>query len=356
MAIPGDILQAKESLSAQLLRRTGDGSLVTHHFTHDLAAAVAMAAPATNVHAVGVGHKIVDGNVTDTLAVRIYVAQKLAASLLSVVDLLPTTVNGIPTDVIESPPAFLTASDLVAPAPVTSTTCTDDRKSRQRPLVAGLSTAHFTVTAGTISYFCHSTRAGDDPIKVYVLSNNHVFANVNQAAIGDDLYQPGPADGGTVNDRFARLSRFGNLDLSGTNSNLFDAAIAELLPDINYRARICGIGKVTGVTVAVEGMTVRKHGRTTGYTRGRVADESYDAIVGMDHANPNVIAKFSNQMRIDRIAPYPVFGLGGDSGSLVVSTPKAHAVGLYFAGPADGSYGIANHIASVLTGLEIQFV
>jgi hypothetical protein len=348
MAIPRNVLQAKESLSAQLLSTTQGGSLVIHHFTNDLAVAVAMAAPATNVHAVGVGRKIVAGKVTNTLAVRIYVAQKLAASLLSAADLLPTTVNSVPTDIIESPPAFLAVSDVVAP--VTTVLCTDDRKKRQRPLVAGISTAHFSVTAGTIGYFCRSTRAGDDPTMIYVLSNNHVFANVSQAAIGDDLYQPGPADGGTANERIARLSRFGNLDLSGINSNLFDAAIGELLPGINYRARICGIGKVTGVTQALEGMIVRKHGRTTGYTRGQVSDESYDAIVGMDHANPNVTAKFSNQMRIDRIRPYPAIGLGGDSGSLVVGTPKAQAVGLYFA------YGIANHIANVLTGLEIQLV
>ena len=63
--------------------------------------------------------------------------------------------------------------------------------------------------------------------------------------------------------------------------------------------------------------------------------------VGMDHNDPNIVALFQNQMRIARIAPFPAFGLGGDSGSLVVAKEGLHAVGLYFAGPPAGDYGIA---------------
>jgi hypothetical protein len=234
--------------------------------------------------------------------------------------------------------------------------CTNERFKRQRPIVAGISTAHFSVTAGTLGYFCRSIRENDDPEQVYVLSNNHVFANVNQAQTGDDLYQPGPFDGGTVADRFARLHRFGQIVPGDQASNRIDAAIGELLPDVKFRLRICRIGKIRGTAQAVESMVVRKHGRTTGYTRGEVTDESYDALVGMDHNDPNAVALFVNQMRIERIPPYPAFGLGGDSGSLVVSTPKAEAVGLYFAGPEGGSYGIANHIADVLKELEIELL
>ena len=355
MAIPGDILQAKQALSAQLLRPTAGGAAISRGFTHSLAAAVASASH--NVHAIGVGRKVIDGNITDIPAIRIYVAQKLAATLLSPSALLPTSVNGIPTDVIEAPPAMITVADAVLPAVVrTVVSCTDDRKKRQRPVVAGISTGHFNVTAGTIGYFCRSTRKGDDPNQIYVLSNNHVFANVNQAHPGDDLYQQGRADGGTAAERFARLHRFANIALGGSLSNQVDAAIGELLPDVDYHARICRIGKISGTAQAVEDMTVRKHGRTSGYTRGRVTDESYDALVGMDHSDPSVVAKFTNQMRIERVRPYAAFGLGGDSGSLVVSAPKSKAVGLYFAGPGDGSYGIANHIADVLKALEIELV
>ncbi len=101
---------------------------------------------------------------------------------------------------------------------------------------------------------------------------------------------------------------------------------------------------------------LRKHGRTTGYTEGKVTDESYDALVGMDHNNPNIVALFQDQMRIERMSPFPAIGLVGDSGSLVVAKAELHAVGLYFAGPPAGDYGIANHIQNVLNELEVQLL
>src|SRR5262249_48619170 len=150
-------------------------------------------------------------------------------------------------------------------------------------------------------------------------SNNHVFADVNQGHTGDDLYQAGPADGGTAADAFAALTRFVKIQLGGVTPNRVDAAIGRLRPDVVHQAEGCSIGAVTGTARATEGTQVRKHGRTTGYTEGEVTDESYDALVGMDHEDPDVVALFQGQMRVERTAPHPAIGLGGDSGSLVVS-------------------------------------
>jgi len=345
MAISTDLMEAKQILSARLLNAGLQGNAVAAIFTHSVSAAVSAAS--NNVHAVGVGKKIVEGKVTDTPAVRIYVAQKIDLSLLPKKDQLPETIDGIPTDIIETPPAFFTAT-----LPV----CTTKRKQRQRPMVGGISIAQKDVTAGTIAYFCRSVRAGDDPAKIYVLSNNHVLADVNNAQIGDDIYQPGPLDGGTpVANKAARLHRFVAINLGGV-SNRVDAAIGELLTGVTIRRRMCKIGKITGVGLAEEDMLVRKHGRTTGYTEGIVTDESIDALIGMDHNNPNIVARFTNQMRIERIAPFPAIGLGGDSGSLVVKKATREAVGLYFAGPDSGIYGLANHIGDVINELEIQLL
>lgn len=344
MAISADLMEAKQVLSARLLNPGSPGDAVATVFTHSVSAAVSAAS--NNVHAVGVGKKIVEGKVTDARAVRIYVAQKIDLSLLSKKDRLPEEIDGIPTDIIETPPAFLTPA-----LPV----CTTQRKQRQRPMVAGISVAHKNVTAGTIAYFCRSVKAGDDPNKIYVLSNNHVLADVNNAEIGDDIYQPGPIDGGIpVANKIARLHRFVRINLSGQNR--VDAAIGELLGGVSVTRRMCKIGRITGVGQAEEDMQVRKHGRTTGYTEGVVTDESIDALIGMDHNNPNIVARFTNQMRIERVAPHPAIGLGGDSGSLVVRKATREAVGLYFAGPDSGVYGLANHIADVITELEIQLL
>jgi hypothetical protein len=347
-----EILQAKQVLSTRLLRAGLRGNAISMGYTFSVIDAIASAR--YHVHAVGVGKKIVEGREAETDSVRIYVTQKIAPSLLPPRDRLPETIDGIPTDVIESPPAFLmiaTAdrSDIAVAAQM----CTMNRKSRQRPVVTGISAAHVNVTAGTISCFCRSTHLRDNPSKVYALSNNHVFANLNQSQIGDDLYQPGPADGGILDDHFAKLHRFIPIEIGGDVPNQVDAAIGELLPGVTFQAEVCQIGRINGTKQAVDGMFVCKHGRTTGFTEGIVTDESYDALVGMNHNNPNIVALFENQVRIKSISPYLAFGLGGDSGSLIVNKAASEAVGLYFAGPPSGSYGIANHITDVLEKLEI---
>jgi hypothetical protein len=256
--------------------------------------------------------------------------------------------------VIESSPAFLIGrAPRAKAAAAAKTACTETRMKRQRPLVAGISVAHHDVTAGTLAYFCRSRRPEDGPDRVFILSNNHVLANINKGWSGDSIYQPGPADGGAAADQIGQLTRFKAFDLDG-GPNKIDAAIAELAPDIAWRPELCTIGAIAGVTRGVEDMEVRKHGRTTGYTEGLITDDTYDAVVGMDHNDPTVVGLFQNQLRIETTSTYPAFGLGGDSGSLVVQKSSATAVGLYFAGPPNGRYGIANHIDDVLSGLDID--
>lgn len=367
MPITPTLLEAKQTLSARLLRAGLRGGVVGMRRTFRVDAAVVTTGQ--NVHAVGIGPKVVNGQRTDVTCVRLYVVQKIAPSLLPPRDRLPEEIDGVPTDVIESSPAFLSASrarkrsskktgskKAKTDEELAAQSCTDNRRKRQRPIVAGISAAHRDVTAGTISYFCRSTRHGDDPAKVYVMSNNHVFADVNQAHAGDNLLQPGPADGGISSDHFAELHRFVEIHLGGTNPNRVDAAIGELLPGTDFKLEVCGIGKITGTERAGEGTKVHKHGRTTGYTEGDVSDESYDALVGMDHNNPSIVALFESQMRIERVDPFPSFGLGGDSGSLVVNRSNAKAVGLFFASPPSGSYGVANHIEDVLAELQVELL
>ena len=336
-----------------------------------LTVAAAVASAGQNVHAVGIGQKVTDGKITSSQAIRIYVTQKIALSLLPQRDQLPQTVDGIPTDVIEAPPALAakpsvrrravkaaapSQSAAGASAAAASPACTDQRQARQRPVIAGISTAHHDVTAGTLGYFCRSTRHGDDPSQVCVLSNNHIYSNLNRAVVGDPLYQPGPIDGGVVADHFADFLRTVILQLDGTTPNRVDAALGSLLPNIPFDAQVCSIGKITGTTRATENMGVRKHGRTTGYAEGSVSDELIDALVGMDPNDPSKVGLFQNQMRIVPAAPFSAIGLGGDSGSLVVDKGSSQAVGLYFANPPSGEYGYANHIADVLADLEIQLL
>jgi len=352
-----DLLEAKRALSNRFLAAGAESRVVGMFPT--LSVMAAASAAQQNVHAVGIGRKIVEDKLTEQQCVRLYVIQKMANNLLSLADVLPEAIDGIPTDIIESPPAYIIPTGdqvSVATNAAAAAACSDSRKQRQRPIIGGISTAHFQVTAGTLSCFCRSTATDDDPEKVYALSNNHVYADVNRSHIGDDLYQPGPADGGTANDRFATLHRYVPIQLGGNTPNRVDAAIGEVLPDIEIDREICTIGQLTGIGDAQEGLRVCKHGRTTGYTEGIVFDASIDALVGMDHNDSSLVAKFENQLRINVAAPFSAFGLGGDSGSLVVNQETREVVGLYNAGPSGGGYGLANRIQDVLAEMQIDLL
>jgi len=96
-----------------------------------------------------------------------------------------------------------------------------DPTTRQRPAPLGYSVGHPAITAGSIG-----GRVVDGAGAVYVLSNNHVLANSNDASIGDPALQPGPYDGGTAPaDQIGTLAAFNTIDFSG-GSNTIDAAIA----------------------------------------------------------------------------------------------------------------------------------
>jgi len=355
-----ELRAAKSMLSGQLLQLGLGGHVIAARATVSVASAVQRAG--RNVHAVGIGRKISDGKPDGALCVRVYVVQKLPRSLLVARDVIPAKLDGIDTDIVEAPPPFILGRAPARRRPAIPAAgrgavpaCTDQRKMRQRPVMGGISAGHRDITAGTIGCFCRSTAAGDDPAQVMALSNNHVLANVNAALIGDPLYQPGPLDGGTLTDYFATLHRFVPIKKGGQEKNRVDAAVGSLLPAVAYDRAICSIGAINGTTSATEDLEVVKHGRTTGLTEGRVDDIAYNGLVGMDHDDPTVVALFEEQIRIVSTATSPI-GLSGDSGSLVISKAEKKAVGLYFAGPPNGEYGIANQISDVLQELQVELL
>ena len=75
-----DVLHAKQTLSARLLRAGLRGGVVGMAMALRVTDAIASAGH--NVHAVGVGRKIVEGQPTTQRCVRVYVVQKIAETLL----------------------------------------------------------------------------------------------------------------------------------------------------------------------------------------------------------------------------------------------------------------------------------
>jgi len=315
-----------------------------------------------NVIATGVGYKIVNGKKTDELALICSVATKKAKKFLAESELVPKSIQGIPTDVKSTGAIYA----LLA------------RTDRWRPAPGGVSIGHKDITAGTLG--CLVQKNG----KRYILSNNHVLANSNAAQIGDAILQPGPYDGGSdPADRIATLSEFVPITFDSSNGggstcsiansaaaiantfaallgsssrlkavrpsaaaadNLVDAALAEPTDQSFVSSEIYEIGTIAGVTEGLLNMAVKKSGRTTGLTNGTI--EQIDVTVQVSYGGTNV-ATFTDQLMAGNMSQ------GGDSGSAVLNSQN-QLVGLLFAGSDTST--IINRIQNVFSAFSVTYV
>ena len=271
----------------------------------------------TNIVGVGYGVKTASGATVDgQIAVRVYVRAKMTLTSVPGAEVVPADVNGTPTDVVA-------VGDVKAFSHVWPTSC-------------GVSVGHKSVTAGTLG--CLVEKPGDPT--PYILSNNHILADTNAAAIGDEILQPGPLDGGVLTgDIIAHLSDFERLMLVPAGSapsatpNAYDAAIAKLLDSATVTPDILQIGAVSATAKpSALHQSVRKHGRTTLHTVGVVTDVSAAIRVGYGTR----VADFDDQIAV--IGAGGLFSSGGDSGALVVDAVSLQPVGLLFAGGASTTF------------------
>lgn len=220
--------------------------------------------------------------------------------------------------------------------------------ARYRPAPIGVSTGHYAITAGTIG-----ARVKNSSPQVFALSNNHVYANGNDASIGDAILQPGTYDGGTVaSDQLGTLYAFVPIDFSLSGANLVDAAIAAVPPgDLGNATLGDGYGTPNSLTrTAAVGLAVQKYGRTTSLTRGAVSAINVTVEVCYEVLWVFCIksAYFDDQVSIETAG----FSAGGDSGSLIVTDDAAkNPVALLFAGGDTVTF--ANRIENVLSAFGV---
>jgi hypothetical protein len=237
---------------------------------------------------------------------------------------------------------------------VANETQLDPTARQPRPVPIGVSTGHPNITAGTIG-----CRVKDASGNVYALSNNHVYADCNNASIGDNVLQPGPYDGGVdPADAIGTLYDFVPIVFSRypfppSTPNTIDAAIAlSSTGSLGNATLEHGYGTPSSTTLpansSLVGRTVIKYGRTTGQTIGSV-----DAINGAFWVNygGRKYAYFTGQIVITP----GTFSGGGDSGSRVVAPggdpPVYYPVGLLFAGSSSDT--ICNPIGPVLSAFDV---
>jgi hypothetical protein len=342
-----------------------------------------------NVVGVALGYKFINQEETDEPSIHVLVRNKMPQDLLSKEDLIPKKLGSVKTDVIEVGEVVagplapdidnLTQTGLdMEPEDMESQireeideilseprmrerkrqtraawgrpakeAVPEILKQRVRPAQGGFSIGHYRTTAGTIATACYDAAPFPSvPQQFYLLSNNHVLANTNNARIGDPILQPGPYDGGAYpRDMIGRLSRFIPLRFKTSNSaplNYVDAAIAEV-PFHQCSRELYWIGYLKGTYTAPNvGDVVQKTGRTSDYSTGRV--QSVNATIDVSYGNGRV-ARFARQIITTRMSA------GGDSGSLITSLDEK-AVGLLFAGSP--YITVANNILYVQSMLKIR--
>ncbi|THU36105.1 hypothetical protein FAM09_22235 [Niastella caeni] len=216
--------------------------------------------------------------------------------------------------------------------------------NNHRPPFPGISVGHYQITAGTLGCY-----VSDNKNKVYVLSNNHVLANTNKAYYKDPILQPGKLDGGKkARDVIAELSYL--VELQFVKPNTMDAAIAEVVQEIDPVFLINRKNKISGTTNPQNKMRVEKFGRTTGHTKGKISTRNLDLKVDFDGKEID----FQDQFEVTGNKG-KMFCDGGDSGSLIFESGTLKAVGLLFAGSDDGTT-FATPINEVLTEFSVKIL
>jgi hypothetical protein len=244
-----------------------------------------------------------------------------------------------------------------------------NRVEQTRPVKLGTSGGN--INDSSAQYCCSGTLGSlmtNGPVQ-FILTNNHVGALTNLGTRGkpgkpgDAWIQPGlidqtPACAPDVKDTVANLSDFVPIKFVSGSSNLVDAAIGQVVPDtVDSSGFILGIGTISSSTVAPSvGMKVKKSGRTSGVTTGKIL--SINATVNVQYqqgcgVGPTVIAKFVDQVLVSPGS----FVKGGDSGSLIVENVSVNPrpVALLFAG--GGNAAVGNRIDNVLSAFPgLSFV
>ena len=194
----------------------------------------------------------------------------------------------------------------------------------------------------------------------YILSNNHVLADINKAKPGQLILQPGLIDTACIRAKSNAVATFSSSVKIrfGGPSNQVDTALAAVAPG-QVSPNIMFIGGIADTVVSEPtiGMLVQKMGRTTCLTTGAV--QALDANVTINYSDvvkhPR-LANFVNQILLTGSILTPTFGAAGDSGSLVVTQGDCpQAVALLFAGNSSG-FIIANPISAVLSATNTSMV
>jgi hypothetical protein len=293
--------------------------------------------PDDNVTAIDFGLPEHDGEIAaDERAVRVHVRRKLPVEALEAagITVVERRILDFQTDVVEG-----TYRPELWWQGIGAWPRADPRMTRADPLCGGVSISDSRHNAaGTLGARVIDRTTGMEMI----LSNWHVLVADWAGRPGQPILQPGRLDGGTAVHTVAGLTR----DAMAMN---LDAAVATLTGNRGIVNDQLGLGSITGVRSATQGLRVVKSGRTSGITHGVVTGLSGVAQIsysGIPRTIRHVIA-------IDPLMGGEV-SRPGDSGSAWLAADDRQAVGLHFAGGDAPERGLAIDMATVLAALDVE--
>ncbi|EKU92827.1 Nal1-like putative serine protease [Bacteroides oleiciplenus] len=213
------------------------------------------------------------------------------------------------------------------------------------PLKGGIQLINYGKGAGTGTLGCFVKDAND---RVYGLTNRHVGVSV-----GSVLYHPKKTPVHCCSEKYCNhdcciIDVKGNIGSVKKISQLTttDSAIIELATDVKWKNEIVDIGVVKGEsTIAPEellGQTVRKRGRTTCLTTGKIDICYYESVSSYQYREQIVIKNEGG-----------IFAQGGDSGSVVVDKDDK-VLALLWGGM--GNDGVCNLIRPVLEEMGVTLM
>jgi hypothetical protein len=279
---------------------------------------------------VGVGIKEVDGGLTQQIAFRVYVEAKQPESALEADEIVPKSIRGFPTDVLEK----------VVPVPDLGFDDGDDWKNYSNK-VGGSRIGNNVDGGGTGTLGCFA-RLADSTVVFF--SNEHVMLS-GHSKKGVQMAAPAVAAlniklGQPDHDESCCCTCNEIAEVIDADANL-DVAIAKLKSGVAFYPKIRKIKKsdgtlelngfIAGQGNALSGEEVWKVGAVSGLTRGNVAQVTPDVLV-------------------DPTAEFTTWRMSGDSGSAIVSLVSGNVVGIHRAHPANSqTRGIGTRMQAIIT-------
>lgn len=278
-----------------------------------------------NVIGFGISEKRREGVPTGTLGITFYVERKVPLRELGADERLPELLvdaqgRAIHTDIVE-------VGRVEAHAQATVT-----------PIRSGFSVGHAAGPPGTVAALV--VRNG----KPHLLSAQHVLANFDGGAAGDQIHYPAIGDGGGAH-RAGSLLAYTPLDPAPGFPNRVDAALCALTEAAAARIdpSVPGAAQPLRAGTAQQNMVVQWSGRTSGVATSVVRGVMVQA--SLLHGTTKF--GFRDQILCEGQSE------GGDSGSLVVASESGEVIGMLIGGAAHFSF--VTPIRAVLEALHCRF-